>query len=351
MGFNGPPSPFSLGRDYGVSYRLAFQPQRAIWSQPFVIINRTVRIRLWKGGIKGHDISGFRDADPTTEGAFSVEGGINEIEAAGDTIEVLVTVSEDDEERSKEMAKAQVESTVGLLALCFGEQILGKPIFADYYFSNVKGEQGTIPIPVKHLSALSIDKNLAVPVDEALAGLHRSTIGASIGMALRWYAAGLSSESSVDAFIAYFVGLEALCSGYFASVEPKPVRKEYDQLQKYFDKAQPTINRRLRDIVLDRIADFPLTMKFQTYWQSRFGQMTRESSQYSEYNRLRSRLFHGSVRTVTLQQIDLIKTLLEKSLAKEFGIDDLVRTRHSGPTLLELALTYATVPQRNRPSR
>ena len=79
--------------------------------------------------------------------------------------------------------------------------------------------------------------------------------------------------------------------------------------------------------------------------------MTRESSQFSEYNRLRSRLFHGSVRTVTLQQINLIKTLLEKSLAKEFGIDDLVRTRHSGPTLLELALTYATVLQRNRPSR
>ena len=351
MGFNGPPSPFSLGRDYGVSYRLAFQPKRATWSQPFVIINRTARIRFWKGGIKGHDISGFRNAEPTTEGTFSVEGGITEIEAAGDTIEVLVTVSEDNEERSKEIAKGQVESIVGLLALCFGEQILGKPIFADYYFSNVKGEQGTIPIPVKHLLALSIDKNLAVPVDEALAGLHGSTIGASIGMALRWYAAGLSSESPVDAFIAYFVGLLALCSGNFASIEPKPVRKEYNQLQKYFDKAQPKINTRLRDIVLDRIADFPLTMKFQTYWESRFGQMTRESNQFSEYNRLRSRLFHGSVRTVTLQQIDSVKTLLEKSLAKEFGIDDLVRTRHSGPTLLELALTYATVPQRKRPSR
>ena len=185
---------------------------------------------------------------------------------------------------------------------------------------------------------------------QALAGLHESTVSASIGMALRWYAAGLSSESPVDAFIAYFIGLEALCSGYFASIEPKPVRKEYDQLRQYFEKAHPTINTRLRDIVLDRIADFPLTMKFETYWESRFGHKTRESNQFPGFNRLRSRLFHGSERTVTLQQIDSVKTLLEKSLAKEFGIDDLVHTRHSGPTLLELALTYAAVPRKDRPS-
>jgi len=52
-GFNGPPGPLSLGKDYGVSYRLVFQPQRASWSEPFVIMGHKVRIRFWKGGIKG----------------------------------------------------------------------------------------------------------------------------------------------------------------------------------------------------------------------------------------------------------------------------------------------------------
>lgn len=297
MGFYGLPSPFILGRDYGVSYRLAFRPKRATWSEPFVIIGSTVRIRFWKGGIKGHQISGFHNAEPTPEGTFSVEGAVEE----GDIVEVLVTIPGNNEEQTREAAKTQVESVVGLLGLCFGEQILGQPIFADYYFSSATGEQGDIPVPVKHLLELTIDKNLAPFVDEALTGLRESPISRSISMALRWYAAGIGSESPVDAFIAYLVGLEALSSGYFASIAPKPVRKEYAQLQEYFTKAQPIIDSRLKDMVLGRIADFPLTMKFEAYWKSRFGHESRESSEFPKFYRLRSELLHGSACTVTLQ--------------------------------------------------
>jgi hypothetical protein len=314
-----------------------------------VIVSRTARIRFWKSGVKGHKISGFHDAEPTSEGTFSVEGAVEEVEAEGDLVEVLTTVPGKNEEKAKEAAKTQAESVVGLLGLCFGEQILGKPIFADYYFSAATGEQGHIPVPVKHLLELTIDRNLALSVDEALRELRESSIGTSIGMGLRWYAAGLGSESPVDAFISYFVGLEALSSGYFASIDPKPVRKEYNQLQKYFKRAEPTIDNRLKDIVLGRIADFPLTMKFDIYWKSRFGHETRESREFSNFNRLRSELLHGRVRTVTLQQANAVRALLEKSLAKEFGLEDLISRRHSGPTLLEFALTYVTVPSSETP--
>lgn len=345
-GFNGPPGRLSLGRDYGVSYRLAFQPKRAGWSESFVIISRTARIRFWKGDINGHDISGFHDAEPTPEGTFSVEGTVGEVEVHGDTVDVLVTVPGNNEEQAKEAALTQVESIIGLLALCFGEQLLGKPIFAEYYFSDATGEQGHIHIPVKHLLKLSIHRDLASSVDGALVDLYKSPIGASIGMALRWYAAGLNNESPVDAFIAYFVGLEALSSGYFASIEPKPVQEERIQLEQYFDKARPTVDSRLRDIVLSRMADFPLTMKFERYWTSRFNYETRESRQFPRFNRLRSELLHGSARNVTSQQVNGVKTLLEKLLAKEFGLEALVSSRQSGPKLLELVLTYATVPHK-----
>lgn len=344
LGFIGPPDRFSLGRDYGVSYRLAFRPQRAGWSEPFVIIGHRARIRFWKGGIKGHEISGFRYAEPTPEGTFSVEGDVKEVEADGDIVEVLVTVPGNNEEQAKEAAKSEVESVIGLLALCFGEQILGKPIFADFYFSSATGEQGHVPVPVKHLLEVSINRNVAALADEALTGLHKPAIGASINMALRWYTAGLGSVSPVDAFISYFVGLEALSSGYSASMDPKPVRKEYTQLQKYFEKAQPTIDSRLKAMVLGPIANLPLTTKFDVYWKSRFGHETRESREFPRFNRLRSRLLHGSVRTVILQQVNAVRTLLEKSLAKEFGLEELLNRRHSGPTLLEFALTYITVP-------
>ena len=348
VGFNGRPGPLSLGRDYGVSYRLVFQPQRAGWSEPFAVIRHRARIRFWKGGIKGHNISGFHNAEPTPEGTFSVEGAVEEVEAEGDIVEVLATIPGNNEEQAKEAAKNEVEAIVGLLALCFGEQILGKPIFAEYYSSAATGEQGHIHVPVKHLVEVSVEKNLASVADEPLAKLYHSTIGHSIGMALRWYAAGLNNDSPVDTYIAYFVGLEALASGYFASIDPKPIRKEYTQLEKYFAEAQPTINHRLRDVVLNRIADFPLSIKFEEYWKSQFGQQTRESGEFSKLNRLRSELLHGSARSVTSQQVNSVRTLLEKLLAKEFGLEDLVSSRQSGPTLLEFVLTYATVPSKER---
>jgi len=224
--FNGPPGPLSLGRDYGVSYRVVFQPQRASWTESFVVISRAVRIRFWKGGVKGYDISGFRDAEPTPKGTLWVEGAIKESELSGDTIEVLATLPGNDDEQTREAAKSQVESVVGLLALGFGEQIVGNPIFADYYFSDASGEQGHVVVPVKHLLELSVDKNIISPIGGALEWLRNSPICASVSMSLRWYAAGLSTESLVDKFIAFFIGLEALSSGYFATMEPKPVRKE-----------------------------------------------------------------------------------------------------------------------------
>ena len=348
-GFNGPPGPLSLGRDYGLSYRLVFQPQRAGWSEPFVIIGHRARIRFWKGGIKGHKISGFHDAEPTPEGTFSVEGAVEEVEAEGDVVEVLATISGNNEEQAKEEAKNHVESAVGLLALCFGEQILGKPIFAEYYFSSATGEEGHIHVPVKHLVEASIERSLASLVDEPLAKLYHSTIGPSIGMALRWYAAGLNNDSPVDMYIAFFVGLEALASGYFASIDPKPVREEYAQLKEYFAEARPPINHRLRGIVLSSIADFPLSMKFGKYWESRFGHETRESGEFSKLNRLRSELLHGRARFVASQQVNSVKTLLEKSLAKEFGLDNVVTARQAGPKLLDFILSYVTVPSKERP--
>ena len=351
VGFSRRPGPLSLGRDYGISYRLVFQPQRAGWSEPFAVISHRARIRFSKGGMKGHDISGFHDAEPTPEGTRAVEGAVEEIEAEGDTVEVLATIPGDNEEQAKEAARNEVEAIVGLLALCFGEQILGKPIFAEYYSSAATGEQGHIHIPIKHLVEVSVEKNQASIADEPLAKLYCSSIGHSIGMALRWYAVGLNSDSPVDTYIAYFVGLEALASGYFASIDPKPVRKEYAQLEEYLAEAHPTISHRLREVVLDRLADFPLAMKFEEYWKSQFGQPTRESGQFSRLNRLGSEVLHGSARSVTSHHVNSVRTLLEKLLAREFGLEGLVSSRQSGPKLLELVLTYATVPSKERAKR
>jgi len=351
--FNGPPGPLSLGRDYGVSYRLVFRPQRAVWPEPFVVITHRARVRFWKGDIKVHDISGFRDAEPTSESTFSVEGAVEEVELEGDVVEILVTVPSDNEEQAQEEAKAQVESIVGLLAMCFGEQILGEPVsadyYSDYYNSTAKVEGGDITVPIKHLQELSIDKNSASSVDKALAGLYESSIGSSINTALRWYVVGLNNESPVDAYIAYFVGLEALASGYFASLSPKPVREQYTQLKTYLEAAQPRINHKLREKVLDRIADFPLSTKFEKYWKSRFHRETKESGKFGHYNRIRGEILHGRNRVVTHDQLNSVKNLLEKLLAKELALDKILEERHKGPKVFEAKLKYIIQPRKPEP--
>lgn len=351
--FYGPPGPLSLGRDYGTSYRLVFKPQRATWPEPFVIITHRARVRFWKGGIKAFDISGFRHAEPTPEGTFSVEGTLKEVEVKGDVVEVLVTVPGDNEEQAQEESKAQVESIVGLLALCFDEQILGEPVSADYYpdyyNSNAKGEGGSITFPVKHLLEVSIDKNSALSFDEALAKLYKSPIIDSINMALRWYVVGLNNESPVDAYIAYFIGLEALASGYFVSISPKPVRDEYTQLKEYFAKAQPKISSELKSVALSSIAVFWLTMKFEEYWKSRFNMETIESRKFAEYNDIRGNILHGRTRVVTQDQLSSVKKLLEKLLAKELALDQIIEKRHKAPKIITSTLKYITQPRKPEP--
>lgn len=350
LGFNGPPGSMSLGRDYGVSYRLVFQPKKITWSEPFIIIRPQFRIRFCKGGTKGYKITGFHDAQLTSEGTLSVEGAIEEVEAEDDIIEILATVPGNYEEQAKEEVKNQVESIVGMLALCFGEQILGKTIFAEYYFSKGTGEQGDIHVPVKHLVEVSIDNNSTTTADEALSLLSGSSIIGSIPMALRWYAAALASESPVDAYISYFIGLEAIASGYFAGLDPQPIREAYTQLKDYFSQANPAIDGGLKEVALSRISDFPLSQKFKEYWISRFSHETPESTEFPQLNRLRSKLLHGKARYVSSQQVNTVRKLLEQSLAKEFDVYDVVAARQFGPQLLEFIASFITVPPSELPN-
>jgi hypothetical protein len=133
-GFAGPAGPLSLVRDYGVSYRIVFKPKQAAWSETYVIVEPSIRVRFSKESIRISKVSGFDRAEPDNDGKISVEGAIEDVEVKGDFIELLVTVPGDFNDETKEAAKADVESAIGLLALCFGEQIIGEPISAEYYF-------------------------------------------------------------------------------------------------------------------------------------------------------------------------------------------------------------------------
>lgn len=337
-----------MGRDYGVSYRIVFKPKQAAWSESYVIVEPSIRVRFSKESIRISKVSGFERAEPDNDGKISVEGAIEDVEVKGDFIELLVTVPGDFNDETKEAAKADVESAIGLLALCFGEQIIGEPISAEYYFSSATGEEGHIPVDVKHLVDISLNIDSAALGERSLSVFHSSPIRSAISMALRWYAAGLQNKSLVDKYISLFVGIEALASGYFASIDPKPTRREFVQLKDYFAKAKPPVDNRVRDIVLSLLADFPLSMKFVKYWESRFGNETTESKQFSSLYRLRNQLIHGSVLSVSARDVNRVKSLLEKSLARELTIDEVVATRQSEPKLFGSVLSYKMIRSKSK---
>jgi hypothetical protein len=343
-GFGGAPGALVLGRDYGSSYRLVLKPKKASWAAPIILIEKTIRVRFSKGKLGGYDISGFQGEVPNADGTTSIEGAVKETEAEGDLVEILATVPTDDEKSGRELAKTRVESIAGLLSLCFGEQILGEKIFEDYYFSKPSSEEGEVHIPVKQLQDQSISFESAAVADKSLLKLRDSSLYISISLALRWYAKGAMYDSPVDQFIAYFIGLDALASGYFATIDPLPIRKEYTRLQEYLNKAQPKLGQDLRDIALARLADYPLTLKFDSYWRNHFNNETLLGGKFSKLNRLRGELLHGKAQTVTPTDVNDAKTMLEKLLGRELGIEDLINSRQGGPKLLDFALGYLVKP-------
>jgi hypothetical protein len=345
QGFSGPPGALVLGRDYGSSYRIVLKPKKAFWTEPIILIENTVRVRFSKGKLRGLDISGFQDETSNPDGATSIIGTIEDKEVEGDLIEILATVPTDDESYGEETAKTQVESITGLLSLCFGEQILGQKVFEDYYFSKPSNEQGEVHVPVKQLPIQSVNFDSAIVVDKSLLKLEDSSLSVAISLALRWYAKGLMYESPVDQFIAYFIGLDALASGYFSTANPRPVREECIKFQKYLEKAQPKMSKELESIILERLKDFPLTQKFSYYWSSHFNGETQLGGKFSKLNRHRGELLHGKAQSVTLDEINDAKTMLEKLLSRELGIENLLKSRQEGPKILGAKIGYLVKPR------
>ena len=152
-----------------------------------------------------------------------------------------------------------------------------------------------------------------------------------------------TSTAPVDAFVSYFVGIETIVSGYFASLDPPPVRSEYNQLQKYFANSKPPIGANLRDIALARISDFPLTVRFQSYWKARFGKDTLQSRRFSEMSRLRNEIMHGRMQSIQLEMLSAARTLLERFLARELGVESAVRARQQEPEIFSSTLRYVTI--------
>ena len=62
-GFDGPARRLTLGRDYGYSYRLVFRPKKAVWPEPFVVMDRLVRIRFCKEQLKSYRLRPASDSE------------------------------------------------------------------------------------------------------------------------------------------------------------------------------------------------------------------------------------------------------------------------------------------------
>ncbi len=343
--FRGPPAVQVLGRDYGWSYRLVFRPSKALWSESFVLIDQKVRVRFSKGQIEGYESVVIQDEIPNADGTSSMEIEFRETSKEGDFIEILATVLADDERVGKELARTEVESIAGLLALCFGEQILGETVFEDYYFSSGYTEQGEVSMPFKRLGSQTVSVETASATERSLVHLRESNINTAIGLALRWYAKGFAYKSPVDQFIAYFIGLDALISGYFAALSPAPENERHEQLQKYLAKAKPQIDNSLREIILARISDFPLTQKFDLYWESHFKKETSLGSKFTKLNRLRGEIVHGKAKDVKDAEVDDAKTILEKLLGRELGLDSMIDSRQASPKVFGAVLTYVIRPK------
>jgi len=296
-----------------------------------------------KGKLNGFKVTGFDEATLNEDGRPVVQGKVEDVEVEGDLVEVLVTVPAKDEFEGKERARDLCYSTLGLLALSFGQQIVGDQVFEDYFFSGPEEEEGEISIPFNApFSAVAkVAGSMAAETDIALANLSSTDLLPSVSLALRWYYKGLTSSFPTDAFISHFIGIETIANGHFAGIIPPPKREEYSALSEYFSKASPRIDNKLRDVVLERVADFPLAAKFQRYWKARFGNIGKsETSRFRSLNVLRNDVLHGRVTLVEHRYMSQARELLERMLARELSVGEATLRTHSEPRIHSAVLRY-----------
>lgn len=320
-GFTGPPI-VTRARDFGYSHRILFRPILHSFSVPFVIVSPTLRIRVTNTSTRGMVATADVTATQVTESSTELYADVRDEEFSGPLVELVATtplnVAEHD---GTQAAREMAESAAGLLGLTLGESFIDSVLHREDLKVEPAAATGTVQWEQKYAEPEYSLENIPTRHFESFQQLSQFDSSNALIFGLRWYLKGLTDVTQADAFLALFLGIDAIVSKWFSEIDPKPQRDEFIKLQRHFTQHGSDLSEAVRRAALSRLSDFPLTHKFVRYWQENIGEMTSESESFSRLNRLRARLAHGTPDPITDADLHDARMILSTLLANNLNVD------------------------------
>ncbi len=301
--------------DYGVFHRLVVATPTLAWPEDIVIRHGKVIVRLVEGLVMGERVTPMDQVETEGNKIILSGGSGGAAVATGRFIEIVAPGD------SPELAEQHAESLLGVIAVCLGENAVGETIFSEPHAASAEQQSGMHRIPVTARIPVMADGSQVDTIDQVLpATVATDAMARSRRLALRSYGRAMRAGTSLDAFLALFVGIEAIANTYASEHGPTPERAAREKrlavlLQGLPQPVDPDTKRWLRDGLLRP----PLEDNFR-YFVKQHDLDEALVDKFRELRRVRNDVVHGRVATLQKHQAYQAQTMLGQLLGAELGV-------------------------------
>lgn len=308
--FQEPPTVLTHLPGFGIFHRLVVSTPYLAWEEEATVCVEDTVIRILNGSLEGELVTPGSDVEITEEGTVAITGASMGTAYAKGRLLEIVTPGE-----NPARAEARAFAILGLMALIVGPNAIGDVVFSEAYKAEPLHQYGTVKIPITARMPREAEGREVDRIDAVLAKLTIDDRGTRSGLlALSWYEKGLRSSAATDAFLAFYVGVEALVNSYASEHGPPDVVEERRQ------RLEPLIHALSSEFdgdelasLLDRLVSTSFAERAEFYrvrsgWEETFVRDCRQLA------RLRNSLVHGDVSSVDSGDVAKVRELLERLL-------------------------------------
>lgn len=279
--------------DYGTYHRLVVDAGTLDWGEDLVFREQGILVRFVTGTIEGEEVGQLK-AVSTPEGKPTLEGSQATVNATGRFIEVVTPG------RSPEQAELHAYSTLGLLALALGQNVLGRVIFTEPWIATPR-EQAGEAVATGAAFPRKAEKSEFDRLDALLDKLTRDgQVERARVISLRWYERGLRAVEPLDMLLSFFIGIETLVAAFAKISTPLPVEQERSEQDDAILKLIKPLGEKVIARVSQRIRGASIREQFAFYAERRkLG--AAESSRFDKTKKIRDSAVHGDPVDVTVE--------------------------------------------------
>jgi hypothetical protein len=309
---NGAPVILSHVPDYGNYHRLVVDAGFLGWDTDLVFRYEGVLIRLVTGNIQGEASGGMKPED-TADGKITITGSQETVTANGRFIEV-VTPGE-----TPEQAELYAHSLLGLLAIALGQNVLGRIVFSEPWFTEPAKQLGIATILGSEVPRQAAPDEFD-PIDTLIEELFKDgQIERARLISLRWYERGFRAKEPLDMLLSFYIGLESLVAAYSKASAPLPVEEAREEENQAILKSVIPLGKAVIARVSQRIRGPSIREQFEHYAKNH-GLGAAEIAAFSKVKKLRDDAVHGDPVDTSPETARVAERLLRIMLKSEFQL-------------------------------